>query len=197
MPSAQKKRLGRSFYDRPTLEIAPEILGKVLVYNSKRGRLSARVTEVEAYIGETDPACHAFGGPTRRSQPLFGFPGTAYVYLIYGVYFCFNFVTEREGKAAALLLRGAEAMEGVEIMHENSPGRKENRLLNGPGKFCRSFGIDLTHNGLDLTGNDIYLEDHSFAVTEIGTSTRIGISKGKELMWRFFDVRSDSLSRTA
>jgi len=196
MSNRKYKRVPRVFFARPTLTIAPEILGKVLVYNSLKGKMAAKIVEVEAYIGENDPACHAFGGPSARSRPLFGKPGTTYVYFIYGMYYCFNFVTEPEGKAAALLLRAAEPLEGMEIMRQHSPGKTDTQLLNGPGKFCRSFGIDLAHNGLDLTDATIYLEDRSYLATDPKRSGRIGITKAADLQWRFFDAASGSLSRT-
>lgn len=192
----RRSRLSRSFFARPTLEVAPDILGKVLVYESSAGRLAAKIVEVEAYIGEIDPACHAYGGPTRRSQTLFEKPATVYVYFIYGMYYCLNFVTEPKGIGAAVLIRAGEPLEGGEIMRNNSPGRKESELLSGPGKFCRSFGIDLAHNGLDLTGPTMYLEDRSLVALEPRSSSRIGISKAVDLQWRFFDAASNCLSRT-
>jgi DNA-3-methyladenine glycosylase len=187
-------KVPRSFYARPTLEVARDILGKYIVYNGTHGRLSAKVVEVEAYIGEDDPACHAFGGPTRRSQPLFGPPGYAYIYLIYGMYHCFNFVTEPQGRAAAVLLRAAEPDEGVEMMRQLSPGRNDTQLLSGPGRFCRSFGLDLTQNCIDLTSDILYLEDRAALIGEVAVSTRIGISKGTNRPWRFYDKDSQCVS---
>ncbi len=187
-------KIPRSFYARPTLEVARDILGKYIVYNGAQGRLAAKVVEVEAYIGEDDPACHAFGGPTRRSQPLFGPPGYSYIYLIYGMYHCFNFVTEPQGRAAAVLLRAAEPVEGLEMMRERSPGRKDTQLLSGPGKFCRSFDLDLTRNCIDLTSDILYLENRAVPVGEIAVSTRIGISKGANRPWRFYDKDSQCVS---
>lgn len=193
------KKISTSFYDRPTLEVAKDAIGKYIVFNSPNQRLSARIVEVEAYIGETDPACHAHRGMTKRNKPLYGNPGTSYVYLIYGMYFCFNLITEKSGKAAALLIRGAEPSEGLEIMQENSPIKKPKRpsfeLLNGPGKFCRSFGINLSQNCLDLNGETIYLEDRFEKVGKIRTSPRIGISHGKDLEWRFFEDSSKAVSK--
>ena len=191
------RKLPRSFYARPTLDVAPEIIGKYIVYQGARGLLSARVVEVEAYIGENDPACHAYGGPTPRSQPLFGPPGYSYVYLIYGMYYCFNFVTEPKGKAAAVLLRAAEPDEGLELMREYSPRKKDAQLLNGPGKFCRSFGLDLNQNCIDLTSDILYLQDRADPVAEVAVTTRIGISKGTNRPWRFYDKHSQCVSSKA
>ncbi len=189
------KKIPRSFYDRPTLEVARDVLGKELVFHSKARKLSAKIVEVEAYIGERDPACHAHRGKTKRNAPLFGKPGFSYVYLIYGMYFCFNLVTEEEGSPAALLIRAGHPGQGIETMHGNSPNKKASQLLNGPGKFCRSFGIDMKQNCLDLTSDTIYLEDRFVEVEEIVASTRIGIREGRDLRWRFFDRNSDSVSQ--
>ncbi len=188
------KKIKRGFYNRPTLEIAPEILGKYIVYNSPQGKLSARIVEVEAYIASDDPACHAFKGETQRNKPLFGKAGISYVYFIYGMYNCFNFVTEPKGSACAILLRGAEPCEGIDIMHRLSPNKKEHQLLNGPGKFCRSFGINRVHNNIDITGDEIYLEDRNEMSVEYTTAPRIGITEAVENPWRFYDKTSKSVS---
>ncbi|MBU8933791.1 MAG: DNA-3-methyladenine glycosylase [candidate division Zixibacteria bacterium] len=180
----------RSFYVRPTLEVAPDLIGKYIVYKTPACRLSARIVEVEAYIGTDDPACHAARGRTKRNEVMFGPPGISYVYFIYGMYHCLNIVTEPEGSPAAVLLRGAEPVEGIDEMRRHSPKSKPHELLNGPGKFCRSFGLDRTHNGLDLVGGELYLEDRHEETANVGQSNRIGISVGKELPWRFYDRNS-------
>ncbi len=189
------KRLARAFYDRPTLEVAPELLGKYVVYDSPAGRLSARIVEVEAYIGRKDPACHAAPGLTLRNQIMFGKPGFSYIYFIYGMYHCLNFVTEREGFPAAVLLRAAEPGEGLELMQHNSPGQKKARILSGPGKFCRSFGLTVAHNGLDLTGGTLFLEDRAESAPVVMESPRIGVRKGVDQHWRFYDANSAAVSR--
>jgi len=194
MPRQTKTKLRRSFYDRPTLEVAPDLLGKFIVFHSPEGALSARITEVEAYIGEDDPACHAARGKTERNAVMFGPPGFSYVYFIYGMYHCLNFVTEPEGKAAAVLLRAAEPVDGLEVMLSRSTSRKKHEILNGPGKFCRAFGLKIDHNGLDLAGDRLYLEDRQVQVTDIGRSPRIGISTGTGRLWRFFDRQARSVS---
>lgn len=195
MPTSRIRKIPRSFYNRPTLQVAPELIGKFVVFNSPRGKLSARIVEVEAYIGEDDPACHAARGKTKRNAVMFGKPGFTYIYFIYGMYHCLNFVTEAEGKAAAVLLRAAEPHKGIEIMRLLSPGLKDDRLLAGPGKFCRSFGLTREHNGLDLTGSTIYLEDHHLRPKKIITAPRIGINHGVERPWRFYDAASTAVSR--
>lgn len=195
MPVRKFKKLTRSFYNRPTLEVAPDLLGKYIVYQSSVGKLSAKIVEVEAYIGRDDPACHAARGRTQRNAVMFGPPGFAYIYFVYGMYHCLNFVTESEGSPAAVLLRAAEPEEGKEIMSRLSPGNSGCDLLNGPGKLCRSFGLTRDQNGLDLTGNQMYLEDRLVAVTQIGQSTRIGVSDSADRQWRFYDRDSEAVSK--
>ncbi len=195
MTATTGTKLPQSFYDRPTLEVARQVLGKHLVYHSPLGELSARIVEVEAYIGQNDPACHAARGMTERNRVMFGPPGFCYIYFIYGMYHCLNFVTERSGFPAALLVRGAEPGLGTEIMKRNSPRNGVGSLLNGPGKLCRSFGLTREQNGLDLTGKILYLEDRDEPEVEIVSSPRIGISQGRELLYRFYDTTSECVSR--
>ena len=194
MASLRSKRLPGSFYNRPTLTVAKEVLGKHLVYQAPLGKISARIVEVEAYIGEDDPACHAARGKTARNEVMFGKPGTAYIYFIYGMYHCLNVVTEAAGTPAAVLIRAGEAVEGFNLMKRNSPKKNDKNILSGPGLFCRAFGLTTIQNGLDLTEKSIYLETHYEDNIEIGRSSRIGISNGKELLWRFYDKNSNALS---
>lgn len=127
---------------------------------------------------------------------MFGTPGHIYIYFIYGMYHCINFVTEKEGFPAAVLLRAAEPSEGINIMRQFSPNKNDNKLLAGPGLFCRAFGLTREQNGLDLTKSEIYLENRTEKNDMmIGTSKRIGINNGQGLPWRFFDTASNSLSR--
>jgi DNA-3-methyladenine glycosylase len=126
---------------------------------------------------------------------MFEEPGFAYIYLIYGMYYCFNIVTESPGKAAAVLLRSAEPVEGLEIMKGLSPNSSPDQLLSGPGKFCRSFGLSLAQNGTDLTGSSLFVEDHGDRVEVIRQGTRVGISKGADRKWRFVDGNSSSVSK--
>lgn len=193
-------RLTRSFYDRPTLEVCRDCLGKYVVYLSPEGRLAARIVEVEGYIGESDPACHAASGPSKRNRHLYGKPGTAYIYLIYGSYYCLNFVTEGDSFPAAVLLRAAEPSDGVELMQKRTetilPGSK---LLSGPGRCCRSLGLTLDQNGYDMAQKDsiLYLEDRHESLPEVEVSPRIGITKATDRLWRFYDGRSNSVSGPA
>jgi DNA-3-methyladenine glycosylase len=163
------KPLPRTFYARPTARVARELLGKVIVRKDEthpaRMRL-ARIVEVEAYLGERDLASHARRGPTPRSAIMFGPPGHLYTYLIYGMYVCANFVTERDGVAGAVLIRAAACLE------DGDPTE-----LRGPGKLCRGLGIQLAHKGLDLTTttNPIYVAEDDIRRVKVGRSPRIGV----------------------
>jgi DNA-3-methyladenine glycosylase len=187
-------RLPRSFYNRDTNLVARELIGKYIVMNAADGRKSARIVEVEAYIGEEDPACHAACGQTIRNALMYGKPGVAYIYFIYGMYHCLNFVAERKGFPAAILLRAAEPVDGVELMHTNSSHKPVHTILSGPGKFCLAFGLTRAQNGLDLTGSTLYLENRNEHSPEIGVSRRIGIRKGTDKLWRYFDKSSNAVS---
>ena len=191
--------LSRTFYDRDTLEVARDLLGKYLVRRVDGAELVVRITETEAYVGAVDKACHAYGGRrTARTETLYAKPGTAYVYLIYGMYHCLNFVTEPEGTAAAVLLRGVEAVSGADLMAFNRFGRAYDRLtadqrknfLNGPGKVCRALALTRTHNGLDLTaGGELFLCAGEAPTGEIHVGKRIGIDYAEEAVdfpWRFW-----------
>lgn len=188
-------RLTRAFYDRSTLDVARELLGCEIVFDSPDGTLSARIVEVEAYIGENDPACHASAGRTARTALMFGRPGYAYIYFIYGMYYCLNFVTEREGLPAAVLLRAAEPLEGLDVMRSNATLQRDSRLLAGPGKFCRAYGLTIEQNGWDLTSSPLYVRHGSTPVLRMGTSPRVGIRKAVRRHWRFFDADSLSVSK--
>lgn len=193
------KTLPRAFYDRDTLEVARDLLGTYLVRRLDGAELVVRITETEAYVGAVDKACHAYGGRrTARTETLYAKPGTAYVYLIYGMYHCLNFVTEPEGTAAAVLLRGVEAVSGADLMAFNRFGRAYDRLtadqrknfLNGPGKVCRALALTRTHNGLDLTaGGELFLCAGEAPTGEIHVGKRIGIDYAEEAVdfpWRFW-----------
>ena len=192
------KTLPRAFYDRDTLEVARDLLGKYLVRRIDGAELVVRITETEAYIGAVDRACHAYGGRrTARTETLYAKPGTAYVYLIYGMYHCLNFVTEPEGAAAAVLLRGVEAVEGTDLLARNRFGQSWEQLtayqrknfLNGPGKVCKALFLTRAHNGLDLTGGELFLCDGGTPQGEIHAGKRIGIDYAGEAVdfpWRFW-----------
>ncbi len=192
--------LSREFYDRDTLLVARELLGKLLVRVLPDGtRLVCRITETEAYIGRCDKACHAYGYKyTSRTQTLFARPGTAYIYLIYGMYCCLNFVTEGEGEPAAVLIRAAAPVKNGDIIADNRFGCKMDEMtsyqrknfLNGPGKLCRGLKLTRAENGLDLLGETLYLCDAPLpAPNAVRTGKRIGIDYAEEAVdfpWRFW-----------
>ncbi len=190
------RKLPRSFYNRPTLQVARDLLGGQIYFQSGPGKLSARIVEVEAYIGRDDPACHAAPGLTRRNRVMFGKPGFSYVYFVYGMYHCFNIVTEDEGFPAAVLLRAAEPLEGREVMRRNSPKGGRDKILSGPGKFCRAFGLTTRHSGIDLTGGTLYLRECSDPPGRIVTTRRVGIRKGIDFPYRFYLAESGAVSGT-
>lgn len=162
------KKLTRDFFDRPVIAVARQLLGKGVVFAGELGI----ITETEAYSGKNDAACHAARGKTPRNAVMFGPPGHAYVYFIYGVYHCLNFVAEREGCASAVLIRGLYLP-------------RQGLHLNGPGKICRHFGIDRRHSGLDIVkGPEFRLYDLGLTPKYIKTP-RIGIRQALDKNWRF------------
>jgi DNA-3-methyladenine glycosylase len=187
----------RRFYDRPTLEVARELLGLVLVHNRRGVVTSGVIVEVEAYIGEADPACHAAPGPTARNAPLYGVPGHAYVYLNYGIHCLMNVVTESHGSPAAVLIRALDPLGGIDVMRRRRAramkgrGRMPNasavpahEICRGPGNLTMAMGITLAENRLDLRGDRLYVEDRGIAAGEIAWGPRIGIRVGTESPWR-------------
>ena len=193
-------RLGRDFYRRSTLTVAQELLGKRLVRVADGQRLSGIIVEVEAYIGEDDAACHAARGRTPRNEAMYGPPGHAYVYFIYGMHHCLNVVTEEEGFPAAVLIRALEPMEGLEIMRRHRPGKPDRELTNGPAKLCQALAIDKRFNRVDLCTSEVLFIEESRTVTqeEIEASPRIGIKAdelARSVLWRFYIQSNDFVSR--
>src|SRR5687767_8730914 len=176
--------LTKSFYERSTLAVTRELIGKVLVHRTRAGIAAGMVIEAEAYIGEDDPACHAAPGPTTRNAPLYGPPGRAYVYLNYGMHYLVNAVTEAEGSPAAVLIRALVPFEGLDLMRRRRPGVRDERLCAGPGNLTKALGIDLRHNTGDLATGPVRLEDHGIRVRNVAYSTRIGIRVGTDRLWR-------------
>jgi DNA-3-methyladenine glycosylase len=185
--------LPAAFYARPTLDVARDLIGKVLVRKSAHGTTSGRIVEVEAYIGEDDPACHAAAGPTARNAPLYGPPGRAYVYLNYGLHDMMNAVTEAEGHPSAVLIRALEPLEGLPLMRRRrsrAPWRKgkpavaDHDLCRGPGNLTRALGITLADNLRSLSRGVLTIHDQGMATGPIVWDTRIGIRVGTEQPWR-------------
>lgn len=203
-------RLSRDFYEQDTLLAAKALLGKFLVRRLDGQVLAGRVTETEAYIGRCDKACHAYQyRRTPRTSTLFMAPGHAYIYLIYGMYHCLNFVTEPEGEPAAVLLRGVEVVSGAETVRRLRYGDKpltpyrKKHLTDGPGKVCQGFSLTINENRMDLTGDTLFLCDDpadfggaplALSPERICTGPRIGVDyaqEAKELPWRFWLEREE------
>lgn len=192
------EKLGREFYDRDTVTVARQLLGKLVVRMQDGAALVGRITETEAYVGPIDKACHAYQYKrTARTETLFATPGTAYIYLIYGMYHCLNFVTEAEGTPCAVLIRGLEPVENEALMALNRFGKLPGELttyqrkhfLDGPGKLCKALRLDRSLNGADLTGDTLFTADDGFVPETIYTGKRIGIDYAEEAVdfpWRFY-----------
>jgi len=191
--------LPHAFYERPTLDVARDLLGKVLVHRRRGVVTSGMIVEVEAYIGESDPACHAAPGPTKRNAPLYGPPGFAYVYLNYGIHALVNVVTESEGSPAAVLIRALDPIDGVEVMRRRRgrqmKGRRARRsadpiaahdLCRGPGNVTMAMAISLEDNREDLAGRHLFVEDRGLRIRRVAWGPRIGIRVGTEHPWRAY-----------
>ncbi|ACF15097.1 DNA-3-methyladenine glycosylase [Chloroherpeton thalassium ATCC 35110] len=180
-------KLCPDFYTSPTLELSKNLLGKILVKPMGETVLAAKIVETEAYLQKGDEACHAFRGKTERNQHMFGEPGTLYVYFTYGCHFMLNVVSEPKGTAGAVLVRALEPISGIELMQKNRSKKNMLELTNGPGKLTQAFGIEREFSGKSLQSAEIFLADApQLSENQIGTSTRIGITKSRELAWRFF-----------
>jgi len=195
------RHLRRDFFVRDTLTVARELLGQRLVRVLDGERLTGHIVEVEAYIGEDDQACHARFGRTRRNAPMYGPPGHAYVYLIYGMHHCLNIVTEREGYPAAVLIRALEPLEGIDEMRARRGGRPDLPLTSGPARLCQALDIDRQFNGADMCAPDaiLFLEEGTFVPDEaVATGPRIGV-RGDGVAatspWRFYTQGNQYISR--
>ena len=196
--------LPQDFYQRATLHVARDLLGKVLVHRTADGVTAGTIVEVEAYVGEEDPACHAAAGPTTRNAPLYGPPGHAYVYLNYGLHEMVNAVTEPAGFPAAVLLRALEPVEGLALMHERrdrarwrkgKPPVKDAHLCRGPGNLTLAMGIDRSLDTTPLFAPPLTIEDRGVAIGAVSWGPRIGITKGVEHAWRGCVTGHASVSR--
>jgi DNA-3-methyladenine glycosylase len=185
--------LARDFFNRDPRVVGRELLGKILIRREGRKKLAGRIVEVEAYLGKDDPAAHSFMGPTPRNQVMFGPPGFAYVYFIYGNHYCLNVSCQPEGIAGAVLFRALEPLGGIEQM-AYARGLKIGsqgdlpKLTSGPGRMAEAFGVTrLRDNGKDLTSlrSDLWLADDGYAPEKIAVTKRIGITKAAEHPWRY------------
>jgi DNA-3-methyladenine glycosylase len=173
--------LPRTFYNKPAVEVARDLLGKLLVH----GETSGIIVETEAYLGVDDLAAHAAAGITPRTRVIFGPPGHAYVYLSYGIHECLNLVAEPEGQAGCVLIRALEPVDGIDVMRRRRAVTSERELTSGPGKLTEALGISRAQNGLDVTRGELVVRAFAMPAFEIELSPRIGISKSVDLELRF------------
>jgi DNA-3-methyladenine glycosylase len=186
--------LPRAFYDRDTVDVARDLIGRTLIHVTKEGPVGGIIVETEAY-GPDDPANHAHRGPRPRNASMFGPPGFAYVYRIYGLYWCVNAVTRDTGIGEAVLIRALEPQCGIDIMRRNRGVEDAKRLCGGPGRLCQALGITGELNGADLTLGPLLIGGEQPVAVEIVESTRIGISKAAHLPWRFCAAGNRYVSR--
>ena len=196
--SARGRALPRAFYDRDALDLAPELLNKLLVRTGDGPRLAARIVEVEAYRGADDPGSHAFRHRTPRNATMFGLPGRLYVYFSYGNHWCMNVVSGPGAQPHAVLLRAAAPLAGVDTMRERrGADRRDRELCAGPGRLGQAFGVDRSHDGLDLVRGPIRIVDDGLAPpAHPGVSPRIGLApeKGDEFPYRFYVAGDENVS---
>ena len=190
--------LNREFYNRDSLIVAKELLGKTLVHEMDGQRVSVRIVEAEAYMGISDKAAHSYGGRrTQRVEVMYGGPGFSYVFFVYGMHYCFNIVTREEGTPQAVLIRAAEPIEGLDIIAQNRFGKSYSQLsksqmknlTNGPGKLCKALSIDKNLNGEDLCGSKLYVEEGENEKFSIVSTKRVGVDyagEAKDYLWRFY-----------
>ena len=190
--------LAPAFYARDTEIVARELLGCVLECHSPEGVASGRIVETEAYLGEHDLACHAAAGRTTRTAPLYGPPGTSYVYFIYGVHWCFNAVTRDEGLPSAVLVRAIEPLTGIDIMRSRRrAARRDVDLTNGPGKLCAALGIDRAHNALPLQRPPVVVRaGERVPDSRVAITPRIGITRSADWPLRWIVADNPYVSRT-
>ncbi len=180
--------LGARFYDRPTERVARDLLGRVLECTVGRVICRGRIVETEAYLGEDDPACHAAAGRTPRTEVMYWAPGTAYVYFVYGMHWCANAVTRREGLPSAVLIRAVEPLEGIEAMRRRRGGiSRDTDLTSGPARLCQAMGITgPRHHGASLVTSAFRILDASpVARRQIAVTPRIGVNVAADWPLRF------------
>ena len=189
-------RLPRSFFARDPVTLARDLLGRILFYKTVEGLIAGRIVETEAYTGADDPASHAYRGPTARNRVMFGKAGVSYVYFSYGMHHCLNVTAATPGTAGAVLLRAMEPLEGIPIMRARGDHGPEIRLLSGPGKIGRAFGLTVADSGRDLTRGPLGIAAGATVLEEkVAVSPRIGISRARELPYRFYVRESAAVSK--
>jgi DNA-3-methyladenine glycosylase len=197
-----EKKLSKKFYTGDLLKTAKNLLGKLIVKKENEIYLAGMITEVEAYDGSIDEAAHSFRGITERIKVMFDEGGCLYVYFTYGAHFCSNVVAGKKGEGKAILIRAVEPLNHFEELARNRFGKKDInekekiQLTNGPGKFCKAFGITKQHNGTDLSGDEIFISGYKKIKTEnIVITKRIGITRSVDLPWRFYIKDNPYVSR--
>jgi DNA-3-methyladenine glycosylase len=192
-----RQRLPRAFYARPTLEVARALIGKLVWRRTAEGLVGGITVETEAYISAVDPAAHGHGGVTARTTTMYGPPGHAYVYFTYGMHHCLNCVTESEGVGAAVLLRALQPVAGLDLLRARRGfGIVERDLLRGPARLCQGLALTRADDGLDLTGDTLWLTENPAWTSDavIATSPRVGITRAMDLPWRFYVAGSPWVS---
>ena len=189
--------LPRDFYARDTVKVAMDLLGKRLVrVKGKNRSMEGRIVEVEAYRGSDDPASHAFRGPTPRNAPMFGEPGRGYVYFTYGNHYCLNITTQEVGTPGAVLIRAIQPLEGLHEMRRLRPNVLDSNLTNGPGKLTKALGIDKSLNKLDMTKRgELFVTESDETTFDVAKSARVGISQGRDRLWRFYVAGNSYVSK--
>lgn len=194
--------LTKDFFKKDTVNLAKSLLGCILVNETPEGRTAGIIVEVESYLGKNDPASHAFRGLTESNRVMFGPPGRAYIYFIYGMYFCLNVSAAPDGVGEGVLLRALEPMDGIELMEKRTGSENVRRLCNGPGKLTRAMGIDKGLAGHDLITKPLYLlsaDDPKYKrqnpEPKIVATTRVGLSRAKDSLLRFYIKDSLFVSR--
>jgi DNA-3-methyladenine glycosylase len=195
----------RDFFDRPSLAVAPDLLGCLLTHETAEGLVTVRLTEVEAYLGEVDPASHAFRGRTARNAVMYGPPGHAYVYFTYGMHFCVNLVCQPEGEASAVLLRAGQVVDGVPLAaarrsRRRRPGAvvRETDLARGPALLCEALDIDRSQNGADVCAPGsplrVLAPVKPVPAADIAAGPRVGVSRAADVAWRFWVTGDPAVS---
>jgi len=191
-------KIARPFYEQATVHVARQLLGKYLVRTHPDGKTVGRIVETEAYLGPKDLACHASRGRTARTEVMFGAAGHAYVYFIYGMYYCLNIVTEAVDHPSAVLIRALEPVEGIDFMKARWRTEVLRNLASGPGKLCQALAIDKSLNRSDVCGSVLYAEDRGDPAPKILAMPRVGVDyagKWKDKPWRFVIRGSEFVSK--
>jgi len=188
-------KIPRSVYAGDTRKVARNLLGKILCCKTSESIAKGRIVETEAYCGNKDPAAHAYRGRTPRSKIMWGRPGVAYVYLVYGMHHMLNVVTEREGTPGSVFIRALEPIEGIALMKQRRKTQNAKNLTNSPAKLTQALGITMQDNGVDLEGAHLWIEEGRREKFDIVSTGRVGIKAGRNLQLRFYIKGDDHVSK--